>query len=233
LPGSLTELDGAAGAARRGRSPQPADRSTGRAHRRDRGLPLERAGIAEPLQILRLLAYPLPPQLSAVNTAARDHGWPVAEIDSVSELAEHLELSEGELAWLADVRGLERIVTEPTRGLQGEQFQGLVAKIAREQGFAVNQGKSVLTTAAGRQSVGGVVVNARPNIARTEYDRLKAILYNVARRGPERENRSGVADFEAHLRGRIAWVAALNPDRGERLLRRFAAIDWKRPPGGA
>ncbi len=34
--------------------------------------------------------------------------WPVPRIDSVGELAERLELDAGQLAWLADVRGLER-----------------------------------------------------------------------------------------------------------------------------
>jgi hypothetical protein len=104
-----------------------------------------------------------------------------------------------------------------------------VADIAREQGFSLNEAKSVLSTAAGRQSVCGVVVNVHPNVARAEYDQLKAILHNVARRGPESENRSGVADFKAYIRGRISWVASMNPDRGARLLRRFEEIDWSGP----
>jgi RNA-directed DNA polymerase len=36
--------------------------------------------------------------------------WPVVSIGSVAALAERLELSSGQLAWLADVRGLERTV---------------------------------------------------------------------------------------------------------------------------
>jgi hypothetical protein len=36
--------------------------------------------------------------------------WPVARIPSVSALADVLELSDGQLAWLADVRSLERTV---------------------------------------------------------------------------------------------------------------------------
>ncbi len=36
--------------------------------------------------------------------------WPVARVDSVPELAERLELSDGQLAWLSDVKGLERTV---------------------------------------------------------------------------------------------------------------------------
>ena len=42
--------------------------------------------------------------------------WPVPEIASVGALATFLGLSDGELAWLADARGLERTVTdEPLR----------------------------------------------------------------------------------------------------------------------
>ncbi len=72
----------------------------------------------------------------------------------------------------------------------------------------------------------GVVVNERPNVTRSEYDELKAVLHNAARHGPASQNRAGHPDFRAHLQGRIAWVAALNPARGEKLRRRFAQIDW-------
>ncbi|HWF73009.1 MAG TPA: reverse transcriptase family protein [Solirubrobacteraceae bacterium] len=113
-----------------------------------------------------------------------------------------------------------------------QQFTESVARIAREEGFSLNRRKSRLVTSGGRQSVCGVVVNAHPNLARTEYDRLKAILHNSARLGPASQNRTGVTNFEEHLRGRIAWVASLNPDRGERLRRRFAAIDWNAPGQG-
>ena len=101
-----------------------------------------------------------------------------------------------------------------------------VAAIAAEEGFALNPAKVVLRTAASRQTVCGVVVNAHPNVARAEYDRLKAILHNAARHGPAGQNRAGVADFEAHLRGRVAWVASVHPGHGERLRRRLAEIDW-------
>lgn len=105
-------------------------------------------------------------------------------------------------------------------------LEQLVAKIAREEGFAINPRKSALRGAAGRQQVCGIVVNIAPNVTRTEYDTLKATLHHAAREGPERQNRAGVADLEAHLRGRIAWVASLNPHRGDLLRRRFAEIDW-------
>ena len=72
----------------------------------------------------------------------------------------------------------------------------------------------------------GIVVNERPNVTRTEYDLLKAILHNAARHGPEGQNHAGVEDFRAHLLGRISWVESLNPGRGGKLRRRFEGIAW-------
>ena len=42
-----------------------------------------------------------------------------------------------------------------------------------------------------RQYLAGVVANQRLNVPRPDYDRLKAILTNCARRGPAGENRAG------------------------------------------
>jgi RNA-directed DNA polymerase len=108
---------------------------------------------------------------------------------------------------------------------RGADLEALVATILRDEGFALNDDKTVLRTAAARQSVCGIVVNDAPNVTRAEYDRLKAILHNAARHGPADQ---GLAGRRAHLQGRIAWVASLNPVRGERLKRRFAEIDWSR-----
>jgi GNAT superfamily N-acetyltransferase len=108
-----------------------------------------------------------------------------------------------------------------------DRIRSSVAEIAREEGFFVNERKSALMTRAGRQRVCGVVVNQHPNVARVEYDELKAILHNAARSGPASQNRYAVADFRAHLLGRISWVESLNPDRGVRLRARFELIDWE------
>ena len=66
-------------------------------------------GETEPPRILRLLADERA-ALGGYGTRRLDHDWPIAEIDSVAVLAERLELSSGQLAWLADVRSLERSV---------------------------------------------------------------------------------------------------------------------------
>jgi hypothetical protein len=132
-------------------------------------------------------------------------------------------------------------------GLTGNRSQGiaeLVARIARDEGFAINPAKSNLRTAARRQTVTGVVVNEHLNVNRVEYDRLRATLHRAVRHGPGavtlRGSAAGVGgaggagtpgvsselDLQAHLRGRVAWVTLLNPGCGEKLARLFEAIDW-------
>jgi RNA-directed DNA polymerase len=105
-----------------------------------------------------------------------------------------------------------------------------VAEIAHEEGFAVNDHKSMLATRAGQQRVCGVVVNERLNVPRPDYDVLKAILHNSIVHGPASQNREQVPDFRAHLLGRISWVGSLNPARGEKLRSQFAQIAWHDDP---
>jgi hypothetical protein len=101
-----------------------------------------------------------------------------------------------------------------------------VGEIAREEGFVINDGKSMLATRAGRQSVCGVVVNDHLNVPRAEYDLLKAIIHNSISHGPASQNHDARPDFQAHLLGRISWVASLNPARGNKLHGQFAQIAW-------
>jgi hypothetical protein len=69
------------------------------------------AGESDPPRILRLLVDEHAAR-AGYEQVRLDHDWPIAEIDSVASLAERLELSDGQLAWLADVRSLERNVID-------------------------------------------------------------------------------------------------------------------------
>jgi len=106
-----------------------------------------------------------------------------------------------------------------------------IAGISRDEGFMVNEHKSMLATRAGRQQVCGVIVNERLNAQRHEYDVLKATLHNSRMHGPESQNRDSLPDFRAHLLGRISWIGSLNPARGEKLRRQFARIAWHEDKG--
>lgn len=106
-------------------------------------------------------------------------------------------------------------------------FIPLVQQVIRQERFRVHPKKRKILRRSQRQIVAGVVVNAKPNVRRDEYDCLKAILHNAKRHGAASQNRNGHGDFAAHLRGRIAHVAMLNPARGEKLLRSFETIDFR------
>jgi len=104
----------------------------------------------------------------------------------------------------------------------------VVEQVAREEGFRVNARKTAVLPRAGRQVLGGLVVNERPHVRRAEVDLLRAVLHNCLRDGPDSQNREGRLDFRAHLTGRVAWVAQHDPRRGERLRAQLDAVDWDR-----
>src|SRR4029434_6987444 len=85
-------------------------------------------------------------------------------------------------------------------------FVERVSVIAADEGFRLNPAKTQIRTAAEQQALAGLVVNAAPAVARTEYDALRALLHNAARTGLDEQNREGHADFASYLAGRIAWV---------------------------
>ncbi|AIO30695.1 reverse transcriptase family protein [Burkholderia cenocepacia] len=107
-----------------------------------------------------------------------------------------------------------------------DRLQVRVAAIAFDEGFALQLRKTRVMRRGARQQLAGVVVNRHPNLARDEFDRLKAILTNCVRHGPASQNRGAHADFRAHLAGRVAHAAALNAARGAKLRALFERIAW-------
>lgn len=103
-------------------------------------------------------------------------------------------------------------------------FLALVKTIVDDEGFVVNARKTRIMGRGARQTVAGLVVNDRLNVARGDVDRLRAILHNAARTSLEAQNRSGHPDFRAHLQGRIAWVESVHPARGRELRAELARL---------
>ena len=106
------------------------------------------------------------------------------------------------------------------------QFIPLSERIIRDERLKPNRAKRKVVRSHQRMRVTGVVVNERPNVARDEFDRLKATLHNCLKTGPAPQNRDGVTDFRSHLRGRIAFVQQCNAERGAKLLAMFDRIAW-------
>ena len=107
-----------------------------------------------------------------------------------------------------------------------ERFYVAVCAIALEEGFPVQTRKTRVMGRSVSQRAAGVVLNEKPNLPRTERDALKALLHNCLRHGPASQNRDGHPDFQAHLAGRLAHLATLNPLQAARLRRDFERIVW-------
>ena len=111
-----------------------------------------------------------------------------------------------------------------------DRFGKVVATIVHEEGFSLNAAKTRVMPRSGAQRVTGIVVNEHCNVGRAEFDTLKAVLHNCVRTNPASQNRAMVADFRAHLGGRVSWVEQINPPRGAKLRRLYDRIDWTPSP---
>ena len=147
--------------------------------------------------------------LAAFRLDARLAGLARSAGAAYTRYADDLAFS-GDAAW---ARGAERFLVH-------------AHAIALEEGFAVQPRKTRVMRAGVRQVLAGAVVNVRPNLPRDDFDALKATLHNCLTRGPLGQDRGGHPDFRAHLLGRIAHLASLNPARGAKLRGLFDRIDW-------
>jgi hypothetical protein len=77
-----------------------------------------------------------------------------------------------------------------------------------------------------RQHLAGLVTNQKTNVVRRDFDRLKAVLTNCVRLGPESQNREGRPRFREHLQGCVGFVEMINPAKGNRLQKIFERIQW-------
>ncbi len=102
-------------------------------------------------------------------------------------------------------------------GRSRPKFREMVLTIAIDEGFFIRHHKTRTMKQGCRQAVAGLVLNNRLNVPRDEYDQLRAILHNCARSGLASQNRDEHPDFLAHLRGKVAYVAATNAERGQKL----------------
>jgi hypothetical protein len=92
-------------------------------------------------------------------------------------------------------------------------------RIIREEGFDVNPAKTHIARKGRRQRVTGVTVNEQLGLSRQERRRLRAAIHQLGK-----ERAAGVAKPEplASLRGKLAYLAMLNPDQAAALRRRLA-----------
>lgn len=99
-----------------------------------------------------------------------------------------------------------------------------IRHIAQDEGFVVNEKKSRVLRRNHAQEVTGIVVNDHPAIPRSERRRLRAILHRAKKEGLASQNREKRPNFSSWLEGKLAYVAMVQPEVGQRLKRDFASI---------
>jgi RNA-directed DNA polymerase len=93
--------------------------------------------------------------------------------------------------------------------LHPRKFVQLARTIIAEEGFRLNAEKTRVMRDSARQSFAGLVVNERVNIARRDYDRLKAAVHRATHDAEETAS--------AQLLGQIAWLSQCSPVRATKL----------------
>ncbi len=113
-------------------------------------------------------------------------------------------------------------------------------EITIDEGFVVNEGKVRILRSGSRQSVTGIVVNQKPNIARQEVKKLRAVLHNCKRGNPYKQadiwaikekglhphSSYSITDFYKSLQAKIHFVKMVNEPAGVKLLSEFHSISW-------
>ena len=108
-----------------------------------------------------------------------------------------------------------------------DRFSTHVAAVLADEGFAVHHRKTRIMRQGVRQRLVGLIANQHPNILRADFDRLKAVLTNCVRKGPETQNRDAHHNFRAHLEGRVSFVEMINSSKGKRLRKLLELIRWE------
>jgi len=99
-----------------------------------------------------------------------------------------------------------------------------VRHIVGEEGFVLHPRKGRIQRGAGRQTVTGIVVNDRPSVPREEVRRLRSILHHATTTGLAAQNRDGLPHFEAYLRGKIAYLHMIDPEKAAPMLAQLDAV---------
>lgn len=99
-----------------------------------------------------------------------------------------------------------------------------VRHVAEEERFAINPKKTRVQRPETRQTVTGLVVNAKPAVPRDVVRRVRAILHGAKREGLAAQNREKHPHFEGWVEGMIAYISMVKPEEGAKLRAAFESL---------
>ena len=104
------------------------------------------------------------------------------------------------------------------------RFIPRVKAVLRNEDFSLRADKTRFARKGARQLVTGLVVNRAVAVPREERRRLRAILHNAKKTGLAAQNREKHPKFAEHLRGRIAFLGSVQPEKAMKLAEQFVQI---------
>jgi retron-type reverse transcriptase len=97
---------------------------------------------------------------------------------------------------------------------EANRLRMTIARIVEEEGFKVNPEKTRLMGKGARQRVTGVTVNQTLGLSRRERRRLRACAHQLSL---QTKAAAAAPERLAWLRGKLAYLAMLNPKQAERI----------------
>jgi hypothetical protein len=101
-----------------------------------------------------------------------------------------------------------------------------VERIIQQTGFKTNKEKTSFASRNEAQIVTQHRVNEKPNTAKEERRRLRAMLHKIKTQGPQAIEGTTREELKNSLQGKIGHLLSVNPTVGRKFLEDFNSINW-------
>ncbi|NPE30691.1 RNA-directed DNA polymerase [Methanococcoides sp. SA1] len=102
-----------------------------------------------------------------------------------------------------------------------------ILEIIEKNLFIVNEDKTRMFSQGSKQKVTGLVVNDKVSIGRNRKKKIRAIVHNILKNGPVRENRENHPFFKEKIFGELAFVKMVDPEFANPLIVKLKQLDWE------
>ena len=113
------------------------------------------------------------------------------------------------------------VFSSTNAGADVKKLLGLVRRVVVDEKLIVNDEKTSVMRAHGRQVVTGLVVNAQdadsPRVSRRDLRKFRAFCHRFELLGREKMTEQLGRDSLAYARGMVSWIAMSEPQRAEKL----------------
>lgn len=106
------------------------------------------------------------------------------------------------------------------------KYKTLIFRKIEDEGFSINWDKVRLHDKGSSQRVTGLIVNDGVSLGRKKKKKLRAIVHNILKNGPEIENREDNPYFKETVFGELSFAKMVDPDFANPLIEKLKCLDW-------